>query len=39
MDPTFKRKTINILEETGRENLYNIRLGKNVFDMTAKAQP
>ena len=35
---TFKCKTISILEETRRENLYNIWSGKNVFDMTPKAQ-
>ena len=38
MDHTFKCKTINILEETIRENLYNVQLGKKIFDMTLKAQ-
>ena len=38
MDHTFKCKTIIILEETRRENLYNVVLGKKIFDMTPKAQ-
>ena len=41
MDHTFKCKTINILEETIRENLYKVRLGKKKkkkFDRTPKAQ-
>ena len=38
MDHTFKCKTINILEETIRENLCNVQLGKKIFDMTPKAQ-
>ena len=38
MDHIFKCKTINILEETIRENLYKVGLGKKIFDMTPKAQ-
>lgn len=38
MDHTFKCKTINILEETIRENLYNVQLGKKIFHMTLKVQ-
>ena len=38
MDHIFKCKTINILEETVRENLYKVGLGKKIFDMTPKAQ-
>ena len=38
MDHTFKCKTINILEETIRENLYKVGLVKKIFDMTPKVQ-
>ena len=38
MDHTFKCKTINILEENVRENLYKVGLGKKIFNMTPKAQ-
>lgn len=38
-DQNAKNKAIKLLEENIRENLYDLRLGKELLDMTPKHNP